>query len=57
MEGNLSIELLFTFFISSQVYSAVKKSTKQAASVFVLERGLLDRFDKSSFEITSCRQV
>ena len=57
MEGNLSIELLFTFFISSQVYSAVKKSTKQAASVFVLERALLDRFDKSSFEITSCRQV
>ena len=35
---------------TSQVYSAVKKSTKQAASVFVLERALLDRFDKLSFE-------
>ena len=36
--------------ICSKVYSAVKKSTKQAASVFVLERALLDRFDKLSFE-------
>ena len=32
--------------ICLQVYSAVKKSTKQAASVFVLERALLDRLDQ-----------
>ena len=34
-----------------QIYSAVKKSTKQAASVFVLERALLDRFEKGEREL------
>ena len=34
-----------------QIYSAVKKSTKQAASVFVLERALLDRFEKGDREL------
>jgi len=34
-----------------KIYSAVKKSTKQAASVFVLERALLDRFEKGDREL------
>jgi len=34
-----------------KVYSAVKKSTRQPASVFVLERALLDRFEKSDREV------
>ena len=29
-----------------KVYSAIKKSTRQPASVFVLERAQLDKFDR-----------
>ena len=34
-----------------KVYSGVKKSTRQAASIFVLERAVLDRFDKQERDI------
>ena len=32
--------------LSWKVYSAVKKSTRQPASVFVLEKSQLDQYDK-----------
>jgi len=34
-----------------KIYSGVKKSTRQPASVFVLERSMLDRFDKQEKDI------
>ena len=52
MEGCLrSILWLLLTYLLWQIYSAVKKSTKQAASVFVLERALLDRFEKGDREL------
>ena len=52
MEGCLrNILWLLLTYLLWQIYSAVKKSTKQAASVFVLERALLDRFEKGDREL------
>ena len=34
-----------------KVYSGVKKSTRQPASIFVFERTMLDRFDKQEKDI------
>ena len=34
-----------------KVYSGVKKSTRQPASIFVFERVMLDRFDKQEKDI------
>ena len=34
-----------------KVYSGVKKSTRQPASIFVLEKVVLDRFDKQEKDI------
>ena len=34
-----------------KIYSGVKKSTRQPASVFVFERAMLDRFDKQEKDI------
>ena len=52
MEGcRQNILWLLLTYLLWQIYSAVKKSTKQAASVFVLERALLDRFEKGEREL------
>jgi len=49
--NNLSLTFISFLGLMWKVYSGFKKSTKQPAAIFVLEKRALDRFDRQDREL------